>query len=70
GDRAGLGVESYVAVKKLLVRQSGDPGSDLQSIADGLEDGQRALVTCHGQWDGQLYSHFLVVVLSSADGAP
>ncbi|MGD2145770.1 MAG: hypothetical protein PVH41_03635, partial [Anaerolineae bacterium] len=42
GDRAGLGVESYVAVKKLLVRQSGDPGSDLQSIADGLEDGQRA----------------------------
>jgi len=70
GDRAGLGVESYVAVKKLLTRQTGDPGSDLQTIADGLEDGQRALVTCHGQWGGQLYSHLLVVVLSPADGAP
>jgi hypothetical protein len=70
GDRAGLGVESYVAAKKLLVRQTGDPGSDLQRIADELEDGQRALVTCHGQWGGQLYSHLLVVVLSPAGGAP
>jgi hypothetical protein len=70
GDRAGLGAESYVAVKKFSVRQTGNLKSDLQSISDSLEDGQRALVTCHGQWEGQLYSSLAVVVLSPADSAP
>jgi hypothetical protein len=70
GDRAGLGVESYVAVKKFVVKQTGNLKSDLQSISDGLEDGQRALVTCHGQWEGQLYSSLAVVVLSPADSMP
>jgi hypothetical protein len=70
GDRAGLGADSYVAVKKFSVRQTGNLKSDLQSISDGLGDGQRALVTCHGQWQGQLYSSLAVVVLSPADSAP
>jgi hypothetical protein len=70
GHRAGLGVESYVAVNKLQVRQTGNLKSDLQRISDNLEDGQRALVTCHGQWEGQLYSHLAVIVLSPADSAP
>ena len=39
GDRVGLGVETYVAVEKLQVEQTGDLGSDLQKISESLEDG-------------------------------
>jgi hypothetical protein len=70
GDRAGLGVETYVAVKKFLVKQTGNLKDDLQSLSDGLEKGQRALVTCGGQWEGQSYSHLTVVVLSPVDAVP
>jgi hypothetical protein len=66
GDRVGLGAETYVALRKLRVEQTGDLGSDLQKISASLEEGQRALITCGGRWTTQGYADFVVVLLGPA----
>jgi hypothetical protein len=70
GDRVGLGAETYLAVKKLQVEQTGDLGSDLQKISGNLAEGQRALITCGGRWTAQGYSNFVIVLLDPAGTAP